>query len=64
MKLIDYLSAERGRAKLVAAAANTSPEYIRHVAKGRKTPSLPMARAIREATGGSVDYDDFLPDKA
>ena len=54
-KLNDYL---RGRkARDLARAVGVSEAHMSRLRHGEQTPSLSLARRIKQATGGVVDYD-------
>jgi len=54
-KLNDYL---KGRtARELARAVGISEAHISRLRHGEQTPSLSLARRIKQATDGAVDYD-------
>ena len=54
-KLNDYL---KGRtARELARAVGISEAHISRLRHGEQTPSLSLARRIKQATDGVVDYD-------
>ena len=54
-KLNDYL---KGRtARDLARAVNVSEAHMSDLRHGKRTPSLSLARRIKQATDGVVDYD-------
>ena len=54
-KLNDYL---KGRtARDLARAVGVSEAHISRLRYGEQTPSLSLARRIKQATDGVVDYD-------
>lgn len=63
MNLTDYI-ADMDRRQRLAAAVDTSPDYLWQVASawnGRRA-STDLAQAIEAATGGEVRCDDVRPD--
>jgi DNA-binding transcriptional regulator YdaS (Cro superfamily) len=63
MKLLAYIE-DMDRRRALAAACDTSPEYLWQIAsgwKGRK-PSHGLARRIEAATHGEVSRHDLRPD--
>ena len=63
MDLLTYITEPHQRAAL-AAAANTSPDYLWQVATGwrNKKPSPSMAMAIECATNGVLTCEQLRPD--
>jgi len=54
-KLNDYL---KGRtARNLARTVGVSEAHMSRLRHGEQTPSLALARRIKEATAGAVDYD-------
>ena len=54
-KLNDYL---KGRtARDLARAVGVSDAHMSRLRHGEQTPSLSLARRIKQATDGAVDYD-------
>jgi DNA-binding transcriptional regulator YdaS (Cro superfamily) len=51
-KLVEYLKTHKGSA--LAASLGISPSYLSDMKKGNRRPSLKLAFAIEEATGGQV----------
>lgn len=51
-KLRSYL--ERHKGSWLADAAGISPSYLSDIKSGRRAPSLQVAFAIEDATGGDV----------
>jgi len=45
----------------LARLAGTTRQTIHRLENGEQTPSLALLHRIREATGGAVSSDDFLP---
>ena len=63
MNLMSYIS-DTARKQALAAALNTSPDYLWQIAtawRGKK-PSPAFARRIRDATGGEVSLHELRPD--
>lgn len=63
MKLIDYITDMKKRAEL-AAAMETSPDYLWQLAKGWKGRTLQpdQCRAIEYHSGGQVTCEEMRPD--
>jgi transcriptional regulator with XRE-family HTH domain len=61
MKLDRYLSERSLSARALARQLDVSESYLSRLLSGERGPSLAMAHRIREATGGAVTADDFLP---
>ena len=49
------------RAKEVVAEAGTKWSYYKHIAHGRKTPSIRLARRLVAASGGLMSVDSLIP---
>lgn len=62
MNLSDYLAAERGRAKRLAAALGVTRAYVYQLSTGRRPVNLQRAIEIQNATGGEVSVPELLPD--
>ncbi|GAA5786427.1 hypothetical protein GCM10007860_09980 [Chitiniphilus shinanonensis] len=62
MTLSEYMKQTRGAAKALADAVGTSPEYLWHLASGRKKcPDVTLCIAIERATDGLVRCEDVRP---
>lgn len=53
-----YYSTSPAIRKLVAQAAGTNTEYLRHIVRRRRQPRPKLVRRIAEATG--IPYADLL----
>lgn len=49
------------RAREVVAAAGTKWSYFKHIAHGRKTPSIRLARKLSAESGGLMSVDSLIP---
>jgi len=54
-KLREYL--EGRTARELARAVGVSEAHMSDLRSGKRTPSLSLARRIKQATAGAVDYD-------
>jgi len=54
-KLNDYLKGRKARD--LARAVGVSEAHMSRLRHGEQTPSLSLARRIKQATAGAVDYD-------
>ncbi len=61
MKLSHYLDEKSLNASAFAAVVGVEPSTVTRLLRGERAPSLALAARIREATGGKVTADDFLP---
>ncbi|TJZ77309.1 transcriptional regulator [Chitiniphilus eburneus] len=62
MLLGEYLRHYRGAAKALAERIGTSPEYLWHLASGRKKcPDVTLCIAIERASGGQVRCEELRP---
>lgn len=59
-----HLEQSRTPQSQLAAALGISRGYMSELVGGTKTPSLELAFAIEEATGGAVPARSWLPDAA
>lgn len=66
MELSAYLTKKDGRVARdgaecirIARTADTSPYYLYMLARGHKSPSLPLAQRISGATKGAVSVSDW-----
>lgn len=61
MRLSQYLSVTETPVKDFALKVGVTPEAVRLYLAGKRTPRPAIMRAIREATSGAVEPNDFLP---
>lgn len=61
MKLKQWLDAEPGRAVALALHLDVTKSFVSQMASGAVPIPPGRYRAIREFTGGLVDYEDMLP---
>lgn len=62
MKLLDYLSAERGRQSALAKTLGVHAPDLSRWASGARPVPLEHCAAIERATGGAVTRRDLRPD--
>lgn len=63
MKLEAYIRAEGMNYTTFATAIGASPEAVRLWCLGVRTPRWKAIQAIRSATSGRVDIQDFEPER-
>ena len=63
MKLAQYLEAENISQDAFAKAVQVTPEAVRLSCLGMRTPRWKAIQAIRKATEGRVDLQDFEPEQ-
>lgn len=61
MDLLTYVKCMQTRREL-AAALDTSPDYLWQIGKGIRQASPQMATAIHNATAGRIKRSDLRPD--
>lgn len=61
MTLDEYLKREKKRQIDFAAECGVSVQMVNFIVRQKRTPSLPLAQKIVEATGGQVGYEDLIP---
>lgn len=62
MNALDLYLTERGLTNAVfGRSVGASEATISRLRNGKQAPSYALVRRIREATGGAVTADDFLP---
>lgn len=60
MRLKDYLIHEKIKSHVFAKELGVSATYFSQVALNKKVPSVKIARAIEEKTGGKVKKEELL----
>ena len=60
MKLKDYMKTEGLTERKMADSFGVSQQYINYIVRGKRNPSLEMARIIEEKTGGVVTTEDLF----
>lgn len=61
MRLSAYLDENRIKRSAFAETIRVSPGYVTDLCEDRCWPGRDVILRIREATGGAVTADDFLP---
>lgn len=61
MRLTDYLEAKGITDTEFARLVGVSHSLVHYWKSGAKRPSMETAARIRDATGGAVTADDFMP---
>lgn len=64
MTLDEYLAAEKLTEAAFAGMVGISQPHVNRLRSGKGWPARELAEKIREATGGRVTPDDFLPPRA
>ena len=54
----------REKTQELCARVGTSYGYWKHIAHGRKRPSIDLARALSKASGGLMTVDSLIPVRA
>lgn len=60
-KLSAWMAASGTNDEALSKAIKCSRPMVTRLRRGQASPSLALAHRIREATGGAVTADDFLP---
>lgn len=63
MKLATYLQSENLTPNAFAVRLGTPASTVTRLLRGERSPGLDLLTKIKNATGGSVTPDDFLPDQ-
>ncbi|MET0155742.1 MAG: helix-turn-helix transcriptional regulator [Rickettsiales bacterium] len=63
MKLSRIFRVTQLKRSAVAKAAGITSSYLCEIEKGRRTPSLRVALALRRATGNLVEMEELVAEK-